>query len=133
MRVKDHRRAQSGERYGGNYARSVDVDEIGADAGGERADLVRKPGGAAQEASHVGERLVAGRVRAAGDGLGLEPEIAHAVEEFAAAGSPTSVRQPRSRIAGSSSARGLLRAAQIAELVQHQQVHKRTASAKIQK
>ena len=132
VRMEHHRRAQARQRRGGQQSRTVDVHHVGvrAPSRGAAGRVAASRSRSAPDRRPISAPTRTGRSRSA------PPESRrHARDRTVrrAPGSPTSASQPRSRMAGEQVEQGLLRAAGVAELVEQEQLHTRTASASTKK
>src|ERR1017187_7216672 len=131
--MEEHGHTQTGISNAREQARTGDINEIGREAGGETADLAGEHGGAGDETGGVHERLGAGGVGTAADADGLETGFADAGEQFAVAGQAGHRFPAPGADGGKQFQEALLRAAGIAELIEEEKLHTRTATASTQK
>ena len=131
--VENHRAAQARQSGGGEQARSIEIHQTGIDRIGKLADLARQPRRAGEEAAGVGGGFLARGIRAAIDALGGKSEAPHAFEEGTVSGQPRD-SAPAALAAGRQQVeQAVLRATGVAELIQQQKSHARTAKASTQK
>ena len=125
--MKNHGRANSCQRRSRQQARTVDVDQIVVTRQG--ADLTRQSWGFQQESGAIARCLRARRIRSAIDACRLMAKRAHKLKHRAIARHP----DKRGRHRGQQVEQALLRAAGLAELIEKQRVHSRTANASTKK
>ena len=133
MRMEENRHRQAGQCRRGQDSGPVYVQEVGVEAVSLAPDLPRQSRSLDQKAASIGEGLITEAERTAGNPKGRATEFAYAAKQrtisWQAGGDLPAARMhrfERHQQAG-------LSAANLAELIEDQDLHARTASASTKK